>query len=72
MDYIVQILGAILIGTSVGTLLSPRNTVLLIGSVIAIALGIATIITITWLPLTVGAIVFVIAHAMQRDKPVSA
>lgn len=72
MDYIIQILGAILIGTSVGALLGPRTTVLLIGAVIAIALGIATIVTITWLPLTLGAIVFFIAQAMQRDQPASA
>lgn len=72
MDYITQILGAILIGTAVGTLLGPRNNVLLIGTLIAIVLGIATIITITWLPLALGAIVFVIAHAMQRDKRTSA
>lgn len=72
MDYIIQILGAILIGTSIGTLLGPRNTVLFIGTLIAIALGLATIITITWLPLALGAIVFVIAHALQRDRRVSA
>lgn len=72
MDYITQILGAILIGTAIGTLLGPRNNVLLIGTLVAIVLGIATIITISWLPLTLGAIVFVLAHAAQRDKPVSA
>lgn len=68
MHYIIQILAAILIGTAVGTLFGPRNTVLLIGTVVAIALGIATLVTISWLPLAIGAVVFVLAHAMQRDK----
>lgn len=72
MHYIIQILAVIMIGTSIGTLFGPRNTVLLIGTVIAIALGIATLVTISWLPLGVGAVVFVLAHAMQRDKPASA
>lgn len=72
MHYIIQILAAIMIGTAVGTILGPRNTVLLIGTVVAIALGIATLITASWLPLVIGAIVFVLAHAMQRDKVASA
>lgn len=72
MGYIIQILGAIMIGTAVGTLFGPRNTVLLIGTLVAIALGIATIITISWLPLLIGAIVFVLAHAMQRDRHATA
>lgn len=72
MHYIIQILGVILIGTSVGTLFGPRNTVLLIGTLIAIALGIATIVTTSWTPLWIGAVVFFLAHAMQRDKHVSA
>lgn len=72
MHYIIQILAMILIGTSVGTLFGPRNTVLLIGTLVGIALGIATLVTISWLPLTIGAVVFVLAHAMQRDKPATA
>lgn len=72
MHYIIQILGVILIGTAVGTLFGPRNTVLLIGTLIAIALGIATLVTITWSPLALGAIVFFAAHALQRDKRVTA
>lgn len=71
MHYVIQIIAVMLIGTAVGTILGTRNTVLLIGTVAAIALGIATIITISWLPLALGFIALVGAHALQRDKVAS-
>ncbi len=71
MHYIIQIIAAMLIGTAVGTLIGSRNTVLLVGTVVAVALGIATIVTISWVPLVLGFIVLVAAHAMQRDKVAS-
>lgn len=67
MHYIIQILAVILIGTAGGSLLGSRNTILLLGSLVGIALGITTIVTVTWLPLASGTAVFILAHAMQRD-----
>lgn len=72
MHYIIQILAVILIGTSVGTLFGSRTTVQLIGGIIAIALAIATLIMVSWTPLTAGALVLFFAHAMQRDKRATA
>lgn len=71
MHYIIQILGVILIGTAVGTLFGPRNTVLLMGTLAAIALGVVTLIMASWTPLAIGAAIFIAAHAMQRDKQVA-
>jgi len=68
MHYIIQILAVILIGTSVGTLFGSRNVMQMVGGVAAIALAIATLIMVSWTPLTAGAIVLFIAHALQRDK----
>lgn len=68
MHYIIQILAVILIGTAVGTLFASRNAILLIGTLIGIALGVTTIVTVTWLPLASGTAVFILAHAAQRDQ----
>lgn len=70
MHYIIQILAMILIGTAGGTLFASRNAILLIGSLVGIALGVTTIVTVTWLPLAAGTAVYLLAHAAQRDpKP---
>jgi len=67
MHYIIQILAAILIGTSLGAILGPRNNVLFIASLIAIALGIASLVTASWPRLAVGTAAFFAAKAIQRD-----
>ncbi|NYT63801.1 hypothetical protein H0A66_15895 [Alcaligenaceae bacterium] len=67
MHYIIQILAAILTGTAIGAILGQRNTFLLIGSIIAIALGVYTIATASWVPLVVGTAIFLLAQATQRD-----
>jgi predicted membrane protein len=68
MQHVIQILAAILIGTAFGAVLSRRNNLLLVSSLIAIALGIATMFTISWVPLAAGTVIFMIAQSMQRDK----
>jgi hypothetical protein len=65
MHYVIQILSAILIGISIGALLGQRTNVLLVGSLIALALGIAAIVTASWIILVIGVAVFLVAQAMQ-------
>lgn len=67
MQYIYQILAAILIGLSVGALLSKRNTTLMVGSLAGIALGAVAMFFPSWLPLAIGAAVFLATQFMQRD-----
>lgn len=67
MVYVFQLLAAILIGTSIGAVLSPRNNILLFGSVIAIALGVVTLIIGSWVALAIGTAVFLASQATQRD-----
>ncbi|MFA5488658.1 MAG: hypothetical protein WC284_05490 [Candidimonas sp.] len=66
MHYIIQILSAILIGIALGAILSPRTSVLLIGSLAAIALGLVAIFTASWIFLAIGVVLFLAAQAMQR------
>lgn len=68
MHYIIQILAAILIGTSIGAVLGPRNTILFFGSLVAIALGLVTLVIGSWVPLAVGTVVFLVVQGMQRDN----
>ncbi|NYT57986.1 hypothetical protein H0A65_03515 [Alcaligenaceae bacterium] len=68
MHYIIQLLAAILIGTAVGAVLSQRTQALLIGSVIAIILGIVALVTASWIPLAVGVAVFLVVQGLQRDN----
>lgn len=70
MQYIIQILSAILVGTAIGAILGPRNKVLFIGSAAGIVLGLVAIFTANWILLAVGAAVFLVAQGMQRDTPV--
>ncbi|GEM_PF-2020722 len=67
MLYIYQILAAILIGTSIGALMTRRNNVLLIGSLVGIVLGAVAMFFPSWPPLAIGAAVFLAAQFMQRD-----
>ena len=71
MHYVINVLAAILIGTAIGAVLAPRNNVLFIASLIAIALGIVTLFTASWVPLVIGTAIFLVAQAMQRDTPSS-
>lgn len=68
MLYIYQILSAILIGIAVGAIFSQRNTLLLIGSVIAVALAITTMVSGNWVYLAVGVVVYLLVQSRQRDS----
>ncbi len=68
MHYVIQLLAAILIGTAIGAALGPRNKALFIGSLIAVALGLVTLVTASWIPLAAGTIVFLVVQSMQRDQ----
>lgn len=67
MHYIYQLLAVILIGISVGALLSRRDMVLMVGSAIAIVLGVVTLIMPAWWSLVVGLIVYLGVQMTQRD-----
>lgn len=69
MHYVIQVLAAILVGVSIGAILGPRNNLLLIGSLIAAALGVYAIFTASWIPLAVGTVVCLATQAVQRDTP---
>ncbi|HEY9571688.1 MAG TPA: hypothetical protein VIR76_01045 [Pusillimonas sp.] len=68
MHYIILLLAAILVGTAIGALLAPRNKSLFIGSLAAIALGVATFVTGSWISLAIGTAIFLAAQATQRDS----
>lgn len=68
MEYIIQLLGAILMGTAIGSALGPRNKALFIGSLVAVALGILTLILASWVPLAIGTAIYLVAQGMQRDN----
>src|SRR3546814_7908760 len=53
MHYIILIFAAMLMGTAIGALLVPRNKSLFIGSLAAIALGIVTMATGSWIFLAI-------------------
>lgn len=69
MHYIIQILAVILIGVSAATLFGPRNTILFITSLIAVAFGVATMVVTAWWVLAVGTAALLIGQAAQRDVP---
>lgn len=68
MHYIIQILGAILIGISVAALLGTRTTFLFIGSIVAIAFGIALMIVPSWWVLWVGVAFYIVGQLFHRDE----
>lgn len=69
MHYVILTLAAILIGTAIGALWSSKGETLLVaGSSLAIALGIATLITGAWTLLAVGAAVFLLVQGLQRKS----
>jgi hypothetical protein len=68
MHYIIQILAAILIGVAFGALLEPRNNLIVISSILAIALGVVTFFTLSWVPLAIGTAVFVVVQCLPRER----
>ena len=73
MYYVILLLASILVGTAFGAIFGPRNQVLFVGSLIAIALGIATLVTGSWVLLAIGTAVFLVVQGVQRDpKPARA
>jgi len=69
MQYVIQVLAAILIGLSIGALLGPRQATRLIGSLIAIALGAITIFTANWVFLAAGTALFLLVMALPSATP---
>ncbi len=67
MHYIISILAAMLIGTGFGALFSPRSTILVIGYLASIVLGIVTIVSPSWMPLAIGTAFLLLAQTFQRD-----
>lgn len=65
MLYVIQVLSAILIGISIGAILGLRTPMRLGGSVIAIALGVAAIVTGAWLYLAIGTAIFLLSMLMS-------
>ena len=61
MQYVIQVLAAILIGISIGVVLGPRYPVRFIGSLVAIALGLIAIFTSAWIYLAAGTVIFLVA-----------
>jgi len=64
MQYVIQVLAAILIGISIGAVLGPRSSARFIGSLIAIALGAVAIFTTNWVYLAIGTAIFLAAMAL--------
>lgn len=72
MYYIIGLLAAMLIGMALGAVIGRRNNLHFIASLITIALGAATIITASWVPLVIGTAIFLAVQAMQRDTYLAA
>jgi hypothetical protein len=68
MDYVIQVLSAILVGTAIGAIIGPRTRSLFIGSVAAIALGTVALVTASWVSLAIGTAIFLAAQSLQRDN----
>jgi len=67
MLYVIQILAAILIGVSIGAVLGPRSPARFIGSLIAIALGLITIVSGAWIYLAAGTVIFLVAMGLPAN-----
>ena len=67
MIYIYQILSAILIGVSIGSLLGSRNPIRMGGAVIGIVLALITIFTGSWIYLLIGTAIFLLSMGMVRN-----
>jgi len=67
MDYIVQILSAILIGISVSAIISTRTIFVIIGAIAAIVLAVGTIVSLNWWVLWAGVACFIVGQLLHRD-----
>lgn len=65
MQYVIQVLSAILIGVALGVVLGPRYPVRFIGALIAIALGAIAIFTSNWVYVAAGTAVFLVTLATR-------
>ncbi|MCB5362417.1 hypothetical protein H0484_01435 [Pusillimonas sp. CC-YST705] len=68
MYYVILTLAAILIGLSIGALASRHSKALMIGSLVAIALGIATLLTGSWHLVAIGAAIYLLTQLAPRDS----
>lgn len=71
MQYVIQVLSAILIGVALGAILGPRHAVRSIGSAIAVALGLVALFTANWVLLLAGTVVFLVVFALPGGTPAS-
>lgn len=67
MYYVINLLAAMLIGTAIGAALGPRNNFVLFSALVTIALGAATIVFASWVPLAIGTAVLLVAQSMRRS-----
>lgn len=67
MDYIVQILSAILIGVSVAAIFGTRTMFVIVGAIAAIALAIVTMVSLQWWVLWAGVACFIVGQLLHRD-----
>ena len=67
MHYVIQIIAAILVGTSIGALLGRRTGSLVAGAGLSVVLGIVGLATASWIPVALGFVALIVAQAMQRD-----
>lgn len=68
MQYVIQVLGAILIGISIGVVLGPRYPVRFIGALAGIALGAVAIFTSNWVYLAIGTAIFLATLALPAGS----
>lgn len=69
MYYIIQILAAMLIGISIAALTGQRTSFIMIGSVLAIAFGVAIIAAVpSWWVLWGGLACFVLGQLLHRES----
>ena len=72
MQYVYNVLAAILIGLALGAALGQPTSSARITGVIAIVLAVlAFFFSPSWIPLAVGVAVFLVGQAMQGDRRVS-
>lgn len=64
MSYVIQVLAAILIGVAIGSILGPRQPLLLLGGAAAIVLALVALFTTAWLWLLIGLVVFLVVQLM--------
>lgn len=67
MQYVIQVLAAILIGVSIGVVLGPRHTVRYMGALAGIVLGLVAIFTTNWVYLAIGTAIFLTTLATREQ-----